>query len=290
MIKSMTGYGKAECEVQSKKITVEIKSLNSKQLDLNIKIPSIYKEKEFEIRNELSRELVRGKVDFYISTDTAVEETSVSVNTKVIQSYYQQVAATAKELNLILPDNILTSLLRLPDALKSEKQEMTDEEWNAIFSNTKSAIVQLNQFRIQEGNALEKDIVDRINLITSLAGDLEPYETQRIEKLKLKIKQSLAELSIEKIDQNRFEQELIYYIEKLDITEEKVRLANHCSYFLETIAEVESSGKKLAFIVQEVGREINTIGSKANDADMQKIVIRMKDELEKIKEQINNVL
>jgi uncharacterized protein (TIGR00255 family) len=290
MIKSMTGYGKAECEVQSKKITVEIKSLNSKQLDLNIKIPSIYKEKEFEIRNELSRELVRGKVDFYISTDTAVEETSVSVNTKVIQSYYQQVAATARELNLSLPDDILTSLLRLPDALKSEKQEMTDEEWNAIFSNTKSAIVQLNQFRIQEGNALEKDIVDRINLITTLASDLEPYETQRIEKLKLKIKQSLAELSIEKIDQNRFEQELIYYIEKLDITEEKVRLSNHCSYFLETIAEPESSGKKLAFIVQEVGREINTIGSKANDADMQKIVIRMKDELEKIKEQINNVL
>ena len=290
MIKSMTGYGKAECEVQSKKITVEIKSLNSKQLDLNIKIPSIYKEKEFEIRNELSRELVRGKVDFYISTDTAVEETSVSVNTKVIQSYYQQVAATARELNLSLPDDILTSLLRLPDALKSEKQEMTDEEWNAIFSNTKSAIVQLNQFRIQEGNALEKDIVDRINLITTLASDLEPYETQRIEKLKLKIKQSLAELSIEKIDQNRFEQELIYYIEKLDITEEKVRLSNHCSYFLETIAEPESSGKKLAFIVQEVGREINTIGSKANHTDIQKIVVQMKDELEKIKEQLLNIL
>ena len=286
----MTGYGKAECEVQSKKITVEIKSLNSKQLDLNIKIPSIYKEKEFEIRNELSRELVRGKVDFYISTDTAVEETSVSVNTNVLRSYYQQVAETAKELNLILPDDILTSLLRLPDALKSEKQEMTDEEWNAILSNTKSAIVLLNQFRIQEGNALEKDILDRINLITSLATDLEPFETQRIEKLKVRIKQSLAELCIEKVDQNRFEQELIYYIEKLDITEEKVRLANHCSYFLETIADAESSGKKLAFIVQEIGREINTIGSKANDADMQKIVIRMKDELEKIKEQINNVL
>ncbi len=286
----MTGYGKAECEVQSKKITVEIKSLNSKQLDLNIKIPSIYKEKEFEIRNELSRELVRGKVDFYISTDTAVEETSVSVNTKVLRSYYQQVAETAKELNLTLPDDILTSLLRLPDALKSEKQEMTDEEWNAILSNTKSAIVLLNQFRIQEGNALEKDILDRINLISRLATDLEPFETQRIEKLKMRIKQSLAELSIEKVDQNRFEQELIYYIEKLDITEEKVRLANHCSYFLETIADVESSGKKLAFIVQEIGREINTIGSKANDADMQKIVIRMKDELEKIKEQINNVL
>ncbi len=286
----MTGYGKAECEVQSKKITVEIKSLNSKQLDLNIKIPSIYKEKEFEIRNELSRELVRGKVDFYISTDTAVEETSVSVNTKVLRSYYQQIAETAKELNLTLPDDILTSLLRLPDALKSEKQEITDEEWNAILSNTKSAIVLLNQFRIQEGNALEKDILDRINLITSLATDLEPFETQRIEKLKMRIKQSLAELGIEKVDQNRFEQELIYYIEKLDITEEKVRLANHCSYFLETIADVESSGKKLAFIVQEIGREINTIGSKANDADMQKIVIRMKDELEKIKEQINNVL
>lgn len=290
MIKSMTGYGKSECEVQSKKITVEIKSLNSKQLDLSLKLPSIYKEKELELRNELNRELVRGKVDFYVSTDTSVEEMPVSVNTKVVRSYYQQITATANELSLKVPDDILASILRLPDALKSEKPEITDEEWQAILSISSEAIKAVNIFRIQEGKALEKDILERINLITTQAALLEPFETQRIEKLKVRIKQSLADLSIEKVDQNRFEQELIYYIEKLDITEEKVRLANHCSYFLETMAEPESNGKKLAFIVQEIGREINTIGSKANDADMQKIVIGMKDELEKIKEQINNVL
>ncbi len=290
MIKSMTGYGKAECEVQSKNMIIEIKSLNSKQLDLNIRIPSVYKEKEFELRNEISRSLIRGKVDFYISTDSTAEEMPVSVNKNVIRSYFQQVSEVAKELNLIVPNDILSSLLRLPDALKAEKLGITDSEWEAVLCNTKIAIELLNQFRCQEGKALENDMVDRINLITCMAIDLEPFEKQRVEKLKIKLKQSLDELSIEKIDQNRFEQELIYYLEKLDITEEKVRLANHCSYFMETIAEAESSGKKLAFIVQEIGREINTIGSKANDSDMQKIVVSMKDELEKIKEQINNVL
>lgn len=291
MIKSMTGYGKAECEILSKKITVEIKSLNSKQLDLNIRIPSIYREKELDIRNEISRELVRGKVEFTISSDSVTDDGAVSFNTSLLKGYYNQVIEISKEFDLKVPDDIIATLLRMPDVLKSEKQEMLEEEWKLLISCCNNAIKSLNEFRTQEGNALEKDISERINLLTQLSSELEPFETQRITKLKQKIRQSLTELvQPEKIDENRFEQELIYYIEKLDITEEKVRLSNHCNYFLETMAEPEPSGKKLGFIAQEIGREINTIGSKANDADMQKIVIRMKDELEKIKEQINNVL
>lgn len=291
MIKSMTGYGKAECEFQSKKITVEIKSLNSKQLDLNLKIPSIYKEKEVDIRNEISRELVRGKIELSISLDCNSEEATASINTTLLKSYHKQISDISKELNLPVPDDIISTLLRLPDVLKSEKQEVSEEEWTNLLSTVSNAIRAINQFRQQEGKALEKDIAGRISLITNLLTGLEVFEKQRIEKVKQKIRQSLLELvTPDKVDENRFEQELIYYIEKLDITEEKVRLVNHCSYFLETSKEEEPSGKKLGFIIQEIGREINTIGSKANDADMQKIVVKMKDELEKIKEQINNIL
>ncbi len=291
MIKSMTGYGKAECEFQSKKITIEIKSLNSKQLDLSVRLPSLYKEKELEMRNEISRELVRGKVELCISADSLTEEASVNFNTNLLKGYYKQVVDISKELNLPIPDNIISTLLRLPDVLKSEKQEVTEEEWTILLLNFSKAIRTLNEFRTQEGTALENDMAARIKLLTQLSGHLEPFESQRITKLKQKIRQSLAELlQPDKVDENRFEQELIYYIEKLDITEEKVRLANHCSYFIETMAEPEPSGKKLGFIAQEIGREINTIGSKANDAEMQKIVIKMKDELEKIKEQVNNIL
>lgn len=291
MIKSMTGYGKAECEFQSKKITIEIKSLNSKQLDLNLKIPSIYKEKEVDIRNEISRELVRGKIELSISLDCNSEEATASINTTLLKSYHKQISDISKELNLPVPDDIISTLLRLPDVLKSEKQEVSEEEWTNLLSTVSNAIKAINQFRQQEGKALEKDIAGRISLITDLLTGLEVFEKQRIEKVKQKIRQSLLELvTPDKVDENRFEQELIYYIEKLDITEEKVRLVNHCSYFLETSKEEEPSGKKLGFIIQEIGREINTIGSKANDADMQKIVVKMKDELEKIKEQINNIL
>jgi uncharacterized protein (TIGR00255 family) len=291
MIKSMTGYGKSECEFQSKKITIEIKSLNSKQLDLNFKIPSIYREKEVDIRNEISRELIRGKVELTISSDSAIEEATASINSALLKSYHKQIIEVSKELNLPVPEDIITTLLRLPDVLKSEKQEVSEDEWAKFRSTITNAIKAINEFRLQEGKALEKDISQRINLITKLSQDLETFEKQRLEKLKQKIRQSLLELlTPEKVDENRFEQELIYYIEKLDITEEKVRLANHCCYFLETSKEEEASGKKLGFIVQEIGREINTIGSKANDADMQKIVVQMKDELEKIKEQINNIL
>lgn len=291
MIKSMTGYGRAEVEFQTKKITVEIKSLNSKQLDLSVRTPSVYKEKELDLRNEVSRELTRGKVELFITVDAVDEEMPFNLNARLVKGYYQQISDISKELNIPLPDDIIATILRMPDVLKTEKQGLSDEEWATLLSCTNSAIKMLNEFRAQEGKALQKDITGRINLITTLANSLEPFETQRTQKVKQKIRQSLIEIiSPDKVDENRFEQELIYYIEKLDITEEKVRLANHCTYFLEIMDEPELNGKKLGFITQEIGREINTIGSKSNDSDMQKIVVQMKDELEKIKEQINNVL
>lgn len=291
MIKSMTGYGKTECEFQSKKITIEVKSLNSKQLDLNLRLPSVYKEKELELRYEIGRELIRGKVDFIICLDSLEEETPVNINSSIIKSYYQRIVQISNELELTIPADILSTLIRMPEALKLDKHVLSDEEWKILLKCTLSAIQNLNEFRKQEGLAIEKDLIDRIYLIDHLAYSLEPFETQRIEKLKLRLKNNIMEISLnEVIDQNRFEQELIYYLEKLDITEEKVRLTNHCSYFIESINEPESNGKKLGFIAQEIGREINTIGSKANDVDIQKIVISMKDELEKIKEQLNNVL
>lgn len=287
----MTGYGKADCEYKQKKISVEIKSLNSKQLDLNLKIPSFYKEKEFDIRNELSRELERGKVDIFINMDLINEDTTVTINSGIIKGYYAQITELSKDINLPVPEDIINTLLRLPDALKAEKQELTDEEWTILLQCVRQAIVSLNTFRLQEGKALAKDIINRIEKINAYSSALIPFENQRIEKIKQRIRSNIEELNLkEKFDENRFEQELIFYIEKLDITEEKVRLANHNKYFLETINESDSPGKKLGFITQEIGREINTIGSKANDADMQKIVVNMKDELEKIKEQVNNIL
>lgn len=291
MIKSMTGYGKANCEFRTKKILIEIKSLNSKQLDLNFRIPSVYKEKELDLRNEISHELIRGKVDFAIFLDWLDEDVPANINPTIIKSYYQRIKDISHDLNLAIPNDILSTLIRMPDTLKSERLLLTDEEWKILLETTRQAIRNLNEFRAQEGLAIEKDLIDRIYLIDHLSYSLEPFENQRIEKLKQRIKNNICDvISSDKIDQNRFEQELIYYIEKLDITEEKVRLVNHCSYFIETINEPESNGKKLGFIAQEIGREINTIGSKANDVDIQKIVIGMKDELEKIKEQLNNIL
>ena len=287
----MTGYGKAESEYLTKKISIEVKSLNSKQLDLNLRIPSVYKEKELDLRNEISRELVRGKVDFSISLDTMDDVMPVNINPGIIKSYYQRITDISNDLNLSIPEDIISTLIRMPDALKLEKQVISAEEWNIILATTMKAIGNLNEFRAQEGLALEKDLIDRIYLIDHLTYSLEPFEVNRIEKLKQRIKNNILDIiPKDKLDLNRFEQEMIYYIEKLDITEEKVRLVNHCSYFIETINEHESNGKKLGFITQEIGREINTIGSKANDVDIQKIVISMKDELEKIKEQLNNVL
>jgi uncharacterized protein (TIGR00255 family) len=293
MIQSMTGYGKADCEFQNKKITVEVKALNSKQFDLNLKVPSVYKEKELEIRNELIKELERGKVDFYISVDSLAncEDTGAVLNANIIKGYYVQILGISKDLGVEVPPDILNVILRMPEVLKSEKQELSDEEWQQLHKCVRKAIGSLLEFRKQEGKALSEDIVSRVTLIKNLADELEKYENVRIEKVKARIHQNLEEIIVsEKIDKNRFEEELIYYLEKFDITEEKVRLANHCSYFMETLGDKESVGKKLGFITQEIGREINTIGSKSNDADMQKIVVKMKDELEKIKEQINNVL
>lgn len=293
MIQSMTGYGKADCEFQNKKITVEVKALNSKQFDLNLKVPSIYKEKELEIRNELIKELERGKIDFYISVDTSsnCEDTSAVLNANIIKGYYTQIVAISKDLGVDVPSDVMNVILRMPEVLKSDKQELSDEEWSNLIQCVRRAIKSLVDFRNQEGRALADDIIGRINLIKNLSGELEKFENTRIEKIKVRIHQNLEEIMVsDKIDKNRFEEELIYYLEKFDITEEKVRLANHCLYFMETMNEKESVGKKLAFIAQEIGREINTIGSKSNDADMQKIVVKMKDELEKIKEQINNVL
>jgi len=286
----MTGYGKAECEFQQKKITIELKSLNSKQLDLNVKIPSFYKEKEFDFRNEISK-LERGKIDVFVSVETNLEDNSVCVNNGIIKGYYKQIADVSKELGLQVPADILSTILRLPDALKADKQQLPEEEWNTVLACLKSAMNMLNGFRDQEGRALEKDIVERVHKINDFVSTLEQFENMRVDKIKQRIRSNIEELiSKDKVDENRLEQELIFYVEKLDITEEKVRLANHNKYFLETLKETVSPGKKLAFITQEMGREINTIGSKANDSDMQKIVVNMKDELEKIKEQINNVL
>jgi uncharacterized protein (TIGR00255 family) len=291
MIKSMTGYGKADCEFQQKKVTIEIKSLNSKQFDLNLKIPSIYKEKELEIRNELIKELERGKIDLYINVDSNSEESPAIINTEIVKGYYAQIIQISKDLEISVPSDVLNVLLRMPDVLKSEKQDLTENDWSVLLDGIKKAIHALNDFRKQEGSALADDIISRVNLITGFAADLEKFENARIEKIKTRIRQNLEDnLDSDKIDKNRFEEELIYYLEKFDITEEKVRLANHCAYFLQTMQEKESVGKKLGFMTQEIGREINTIGSKSNDADMQQIVVKMKDELEKIKEQINNVL
>lgn len=291
MIKSMTGYGKADCEYQQRKVTIEIKALNSKQFDLNLKTPSLYKEKELEIRNEIVKELERGKIDFYVNVESSGDETSSIINAGIIKGYYEQLNKISEDLGIPVPSDVLNVLLRMPDVLKSEKQELSDNDWSAFFSSIKKAINALKDFRNQEGRALSEDITNRIHLITTYAADLEKFENLRIEKIKTRIRQYLEDnLDSEKIDKNRFEEELIYYLEKFDITEEKVRLANHCAYFLQTMNENESVGKKLGFITQEIGREINTIGSKSNDADMQQLVVRMKDELEKIKEQINNVL
>ena len=282
---------RAECEIQSKKITIEIKSLNSKQLDLNLRLPTKYKEKELEIRNDINKELIRGKVDLSISMDSSSEESSSVINVQVIKNYVSQLRTLAEELNIPMTKENLIDFLRLPDVFKMDKQELSNEEWKQLQLAIFQAIQTLIQFRQQEGFALAKDMKERVDLIMSQIAVLETYESQRMDRLKVRLKQNLAEaVGIEKIDDNRFEQELIFYLEKMDITEEKVRLANHCQYFLETMSDQESNGKKLGFIAQEIGREINTIGSKANHAEMQKIVIGMKDELEKIKEQVNNIL
>ncbi|PKP35603.1 MAG: YicC family protein [Bacteroidetes bacterium HGW-Bacteroidetes-17] len=291
MIKSMTGYGKAESELNQKKVTVEIKTLNSKQLDLNTRMPSVYRAKELEIRNLLSQELERGKIELNIQLEQTGEDSNFSINKALARKYYDQLKGLADDLNQSDFTNYLPVILKMPDVLKADKEDLDESEWNELEKIIKAAIVRVDEFRLQEGTHLQKEITDRIHTVVNLLAEVEPFETGRIDQIKARIQKNLDSLQTDlNIDQNRFEQELIYYIEKIDITEEKVRLKQHCDYFLETIVGDGSLGKKLGFISQEIGREINTLGSKANEVNMQKIVIQMKDELEKIKEQLFNIL
>jgi uncharacterized protein (TIGR00255 family) len=291
MIKSMTGYGKSIVETPQKKITIEIKSLNSKQLDLNSKIPWLYKEKELEIKSLVSQRLDRGKIDLSIFCDNLDDENIPAINKVIVKNYYNQLREISEELDLDLNEHILSTILRLPETLKTERNELGDEEWELVKKQLLEAINMLDIYRIEEGNALEKDIRNNVGRIVTSLQNIESFEDGRIKKVREKLLSILNEnVKSENIDKNRFEQELIFYLEKFDINEEKVRLRKHCEYFLESLDTPSPNGKILSFITQEIGREINTIGSKANDASIQKLVVMMKDDLEKIKEQTLNVL
>jgi len=292
MLISMTGFGKAETQFNGKNITVEVKSLNSKQLDLNVKTPMIYRDREYDMRNILSAKLIRGKIDFFINYEEKKDSSAAPINSGVFKSYYDQLQKISEECNIPIADEpVIQTILRLPDVLKIEKVDTTDEEWTAVFNCIDKAVEKMMVFRQQEGQALEKDIIERVQLIENLLTQVEPFEKQRMETVKGRLQENLKNIGKEvKVDNDRFEQELIYYLEKMDITEEKVRLRNHCEYFINTAKDDQPVGRKLGFITQEMGREINTLGSKANQADIQKIVVLMKDELEKIKEQTLNIL
>jgi len=287
----MTGFGKATCEYGNKKIVVEIKSLNSKQLDVSTRISGLYREKDIEIRNELSQKLERGKIDFSLYVDNSSKESVNQINQTVVGAYYEQIKNLSDKLGIDVPSNWFEVLLRLPDTMKTETVELDENEWVEIKKTIGVAIDQFNEFRLQEGKSLELVFENKISHISQLLVDIEPFETERVEKIKARLEENLQALS-DKIDydKNRLEQELIYYIEKLDVNEEKVRLRNHLEYFIETMKKENAPGKKLGFIAQEIGREINTLGSKSNNSEMQKIVVLMKDDLEQIKEQVLNVL
>jgi uncharacterized protein (TIGR00255 family) len=287
----MTGYGKNQIELPDKLITIELKCLNSRQLDLNIRLPNIYRDREAELRSTLSQKMERGKIDLTMFIENKSTEANYTLNKDVILDYYQQFKAILGELPDESNSEILPLLVRMPDVTKAEKDEPNEEEWLKIFQAITEALDQAQAFRLEEGKILEKDMRLRIDSIMKLLDQVEPFEQERITHLKKKILGQVNELfSKGEYDENRLEQEMIYYLEKLDITEEKVRLRKHCEYFLDTMAENNSVGKKLGFISQEIGREVNTLGSKANDVNIQKIVILMKDELEKVKEQLNNIL
>ena len=291
MIQSMTGYGKAVVAFKNKKIHAELKSLNSKQLDLLTRIAPLYREKEMEIRQMIATKLERGKVDFalWIEQEAGVEATPV--NAALVENYYHQLKEVAARVGIPEPQDWMFTLTRMPDVLaKSETEELTDEEWKAARQSVSQAIDALMDFRRQEGAALEKKFTEKIDNIERLLAEIEPWEKSRVEKIRQRITDGLQQIPGVEYDKNRLEQELIYYIEKLDISEEKQRLSNHLRYFRETMADGHGQGKKLGFIAQEMGREINTTGSKSNQAEMQNIVVQMKDELEQIKEQVLNAL
>ena len=286
----MTGFGKGEAVYGDKKFRVELRSLNSKQLDLSIKLPGKYRAAEAEVRNIITRELQRGKVDCFISVESAVAETSAHINTEAFKAYANELRRACAEVSLKIDDSALVqSLLRLPDVVTTEEREVSAEEIASIVEAAKSAAAELNAFRVQEGQILIADLLKRIDLIEQYRHEVEPFESARVDTIKSRIRENIEKLQLE-VDNNRLEQEMIFYIEKLDITEEKVRLDNHCRYFREVAAEEEAAGRKLGFIAQELGREINTMGSKSNEANMQRLVVKMKDELEKIKEQVLNIL
>ena len=286
MIQSMTGFGKATLQLPTKKITIEVKSLNSKGLDLNVRMPSLYREMELGLRNLIASKLERGKIDFSIYIESTAEQTSTRVNVPIVKAYINQlreVYADADETEL------MKMAVRMPDTMKVEREEIDESEWATIQTVIEEALQNILNFRKDEGESLEKEFQLRIGNIRQFMNEALALDPERVQAIKDRLQTAIAELQVN-VDENRFEQELIYYLEKLDITEEKVRLTNHLDYFLDTIKGTEANGRKLGFITQEIGREINTIGSKANDADMQKLVVQMKDELEKIKEQSLNIL
>lgn len=285
MIQSMTGYGKSVIQLPTKKISIEIKSLNSKNLDLNTRMPSMYREKELGVRKLIASKLVRGKVDFSLYMEITGEETSTQINTTVVKQYIKQL----KEVVDGDATEMLKMAVRMPDALTTERDEIDENEWSEIAAVIDSSLEKIEQYRLDEGQTLEDDFIGRVERISNLLDDVITMDPDRIEGVRERLTKGIADIK-EKVDENRFEQELVYYIEKFDITEEKVRLKNHLDYFQKALKSDDSNGKKLGFISQEMGREINTIGSKSNHAPMQKLVVQMKDELEKIKEQLLNVL
>ena len=293
MIKSMTGYGKAESATQNKKISVEIRSLNSKQLDLSIKLPAIYRPFEYEIRNMVAQTVKRGKVDVYINAETTIDEGSVKINGELFKLHYNALKAICADNGIgssaETDATLIQSVMRMPDVVATSSNDISDDEQKALMEAVAGAVAQHDAFRTQEGAILIADLLQRVDKIEALKEAVTPFEKARVEAIRTKIHEALEQLKVE-VDNNRLEQEMIFYIEKLDVTEEKVRLTNHCKYFREVAAGEEAPGRKLGFIAQEMGREINTLGSKSNDSQMQRLVVQMKDELEKIKEQVLNLL
>ena len=290
MVKSMTGFGKAEATVRNKKITVELRSLNSKQLDLNLRLPAVYRQAEYEIRNLLTRSLLRGKVDAFVTVESQTVQTSAHINREVFREYLRQMndALTCSGIDAGY-DAIVPCIMRLPDVVSTEAETVSDEELSVLLATVEQAAAALDAFRTQEGAILIADLLHRVERIEHYKQEVVPFEKARTETIRARILDGLTQLQVD-VDRNRLEQEMIFYLEKLDITEEKVRLKNHCDYFRQVAAEEEDPGRKLGFIAQEMGREINTLGSKSNEANMQILVVRMKDELEKIKEQVLNLL
>ena len=301
MIQSMTGYGKAELNLSNANFTIEVRSLNSKQIDANVKMSSIYRDKEIGLRKLLSEKLQRGKVELSIWREKSASSSNYILNTEIIKEYHQQILQLKKDLGLkwnmwtftpfqAKSTDIIPALLKMPDVMQKGEEKVDENEWEEIAKGIDIAIENLLQFRVDEGSKLEEDIASRINQLSTLLSEVAPFAKARIDKIKDSLSAKLTELDSKNIDENRFEQELIYYLEKQDITEEQVRLSAHLNYFSETMKSDSPNGKKLGFIGQEIGREINTIGSKSSDAEMQKIVVQMKDELEKVKEQLLNIL